>query len=160
MRAKDIMRRNVVSVEADMSVRDVAKLFIEKKISGAPVLDHGELIGVVSQTDLVRRNSVAPEAPSRYHADDDESSHPECRPQGPPDFRHVLDVMTPSVISADETTSVRDLARLMTKKHIHRIIVTRAGKLAGVVTSMDLIGIIAQARPLKKPAARRARSRT
>ncbi|MEK7232370.1 MAG: CBS domain-containing protein [Elusimicrobiota bacterium] len=153
------MQRKVISVEADMSVRDAAKLFLEKKISGAPVLDHGELVGMVSQTDLVRRNSRAPETSSQQQqqqTDDDKSSRPAFYSHDLPDFHHVIDVMTPSVIASEETTPVRDLARLMLKKNIHRIIITRAGKLAGIVTTTDFMKIIAQARPPKKPASRRA----
>jgi len=52
--ARDIMKREVISVPTTMDLRDLAKLFLERGITGAPVVDaQGELTGVVSQTDLI-----------------------------------------------------------------------------------------------------------
>jgi CBS domain-containing protein len=49
------MSRHVITVTADMSVAQLIQLFLDRRISGAPVVDHdGRLIGVVSKTDLVR----------------------------------------------------------------------------------------------------------
>ena len=55
--ARDIMRKNVISVPTTMDLRDLAKLFLARGITGAPVTDEsGDLAGVVSQTDLVYYN--------------------------------------------------------------------------------------------------------
>ena len=52
--AKDVMSNEVVCVPRDMDLRDLAKLFLEKGFSGAPVVDgSGDLVGVISQTDLL-----------------------------------------------------------------------------------------------------------
>ena len=52
--ARDIMKKNVISVPTNMDLRDLAKLFLARGITGAPVTDEaGELAGVVSQTDLI-----------------------------------------------------------------------------------------------------------
>ncbi|HVE12370.1 MAG TPA: CBS domain-containing protein, partial [Elusimicrobiota bacterium] len=56
-----------------------------------------------------------------------------------PDMTRVLDIMTPAVISFEETTSIRDLAKEMLKKRIHRVPITRRGQLCGIVTSIDLL---------------------
>ena len=55
--ARDIMSKDVISVATTMDLRDLAKLFLEKGITGAPVIDGaGHLAGVISQTDLVYYN--------------------------------------------------------------------------------------------------------
>jgi Mg/Co/Ni transporter MgtE len=52
--AKDIMNPHVVSVTDTMDLREVAKIFMEEGITGAPVVDEmGHLVGVISQSDLV-----------------------------------------------------------------------------------------------------------
>lgn len=143
MLAKDIMRKNVISASPKMTVREVARLFVDRRITGAPVIDsRGKLLGVVSQTDLVRHDREAPETSSvpRYHRDDDAAAwlsggfHIE-----EPEFSLVENVMTPAALSADESTPVEALARRMLEKHIHRILITRGGKLCGIVTSMDML---------------------
>ena len=143
MLAKEIMRRKVITVDPQMTVREVAQLFVERKISGAPVVDgRGALLGVVSQTDLVRdENQRAQKSavPSFYQ----ENDTPGLRSRGfhveEPDMTKVEAVMTPAVLCADERAPVQQIARLMLRRHVHRLVITRAGKLAGIVTSMDML---------------------
>ena len=66
MKAQDIMTREVVTVAPHTSVPDIAAIMVEKHISGAPVLtDSGEIIGLVSQTDLLHRAEIGTERESR-----------------------------------------------------------------------------------------------
>ena len=52
---KDIMRKDVVTIRAEDSARELARLLADSEISGVPVLDgHGQVVGVASATDLVR----------------------------------------------------------------------------------------------------------
>ena len=142
MQAKDIMRKRVITVTQDMSVRELAKLFIEKGITGAPVVDgSGSLLGVVSQTDLARQESSASpetEVPAYYHHGE-RPFHPVGFQIENPDVTSVKDIMTPAVLSAGEETPVEELAEAMLGRHIHRIVITRHGKLCGIVTSMDML---------------------
>lgn len=142
MLAKDIMRKHVVTVKPHTTLRELARLFIEKKISGAPVVDlDGTLLGVVSQTDLVRRDREAsPEAevPDYYRREDKDYNAKGFEVENP-DLTRVRDVMTPAVMSSDETAPVESLAKTMLAKHIHRIVITRGGRLCGIVTSMDML---------------------
>jgi len=55
---------------------------------------------------------------------------------------HVRDVMTPVVFTADEDALVGDVGRAMLSKHIHRIIVTRNGKISGIITSIDMMRVL------------------
>jgi CBS domain-containing protein len=154
--ARDIMNPKVIAVPATMDLRELGKLFLENGITGAPVLDeHGELAGVISQTDLVY-----------YHLTrDDElvldSSHfyQNARVEGqhlPAGFQiedvnsgRVSDVMTPIVHAVTETASLRSIVRLMTRKHIHRVIVRRGRKVTGIISALDVL------RALDRPAPRR-----
>ena len=59
MKARDVMTSPVITVTPQTSVRDVAQLFLEKRISGAPVVnDERKLVGVVSEGDLLHRSEA------------------------------------------------------------------------------------------------------
>ena len=112
--AQDIMRKRVLTLTTRMTLSEAAGIFAEHKITGAPVLcEGGKLLGVLSQSDLVRKQR---------------------RP-----FPRVEQAMTPWVISCDAETPVPELARRMLAGRIHRMIITRGGKLCGIVTSMDIM---------------------
>jgi CBS domain-containing protein len=142
MIAEDIMCKAVITVREEMTLKELAKLLIEHHITGAPVVErHGKVIGVVSQTDLVRhdREQAEPQEAPVYHQELDRWLGRHGMSVEAPDYLRVRDVMTPLVLSADVDTPVLALARMMTKKKIHRLVITRAGKLAGIVTSMDIM---------------------
>ncbi|HXV76256.1 MAG TPA: CBS domain-containing protein [Candidatus Polarisedimenticolaceae bacterium] len=143
--ARDIMNKEVVSVPTTMDLRDLARMFLEKGITGAPVVDdNGDLAGVVSQTDLIYYGLTR---------DDelvlDSMFYQTARMEGrhvPPGFQIedtntgvVADVMTPLVHSVTERASVQSVARLMTDKHIHRVIVRKGRKVAGIISALDVL---------------------
>lgn len=142
MLAKEIMRKDVVSAPPEMTLKELAKLLIERQISGVPVIDgQGRLVGVVSQTDLVRRHRETPvevEVPG-YYVEGDRTVLTSGLKIEEPDYTKVSDIMTPAVFSAREDAPVEDLARFMLSKHIHRVIIVGAGRVRGIVTSMDML---------------------
>jgi CBS domain-containing protein len=159
--ARDVMKTNVISVPTTMDLRDLAKLFLEKSITGAPVIDgRGQLAGVVSQTDLIYYNLTRGDElvlDSHFY----QSARVEGRhvPQG---FQFedcnsgcVADVMTPVVHSVSERASLESVARLMTRNHIHRVIVRRGASIAGIISALDVLEA-QQPRPAKKPTATKA----
>ena len=145
MLAKQIMRKKLITIRPDATVAQVAKLFVERHITGAPVVDvGGKLLGVVSQTDLARRERASAQAEREAHAfyrrAEDHEADMVVMPVVP-HFNHVIDIMTPAVLSADEATPAIDLAKTMLRRRIHRILITRRGRLCGIVTSMDLLRV-------------------
>jgi CBS domain-containing protein len=158
--ARDIMNPDVISVQAGMDLRDLAKLFLERGITGAPVVNEkGELSGVISQTDLIyyqltRGDELVLDSHFYQHARV-EGRH---IPGGfqVEDFNSgvVADVMTPVVHSVSELASVESVARLMTRKHIHRVIVRRGRRVAGIISALDVLRVHAP-----KPASRNRKTR-
>lgn len=143
LRAKDVMRTKVVSVGPQATLAETARLFAARRISGAPVLGpRRKLLGVVSQTDLLRR-----------HRQEDEGEVPafykdgECvkisRGLDSAGEASVAEVMTPAALCAQEETPVDQLASFMLARRVHRVLFTRKGALRGIVTSMDLLRIVA-----------------
>lgn len=148
-KARDIMTTDVVCVGTGTHLRDLEKIFLEKGISGAPVLDEsGQLVGVISQTDLIHYHLTRGDRPfpesDFYHVAELEKAFAGSGYQIEDyDLGFVGDVMTPVVHSVDPDTSVEDLARLMTLAQIHRVIITERAKVVGLVSAMDLLKVIA-----------------
>ncbi len=116
--ARDVMSEGVVTVRDDLTLRQVADLLAENEISGAPVEDdEGSLLGVVSVTD-VNRSAAEPGLPVRR-------------------------IMTPIADTVTEETPVPEIARMMVAHHYHRMVVTRRERPVGIVSSMDLLKLIA-----------------
>jgi CBS domain-containing protein len=146
LKAKDVMTMDPVCVSPSARIRELARLFEEHEISGAPVTDQeGKVIGVVSKTDLIRRCSegtddIPPaylfEVLAEQGAGEDEASEVIPEP-----LVCVQDFMTEDPLMVGPELSAAAVARMMYEKRIHRVIVADDERFPlGVITSMDLLG--------------------
>lgn len=125
MRAKDVMSNGVMSVAADATVLEAARLLVNCHVSAMPVVDRaGRMVGIVSESDFLR---CAAEGVGATEGFPDAGSS------------KVLDVMTRDVITADEDTALADLARLMTDRRVKRLPIVRDGVVVGIVSRIDLL---------------------
>lgn len=145
MLAKDLMTTNVVTVTAEARLADVAHLLADRGISAVPVLGPaGELQGIVTEADLVRR--LAGEAASRPQGwfrtllagRAGDSAKGFARLHG----QRAGDVMTTSIVSVGEDARAEDIARLMEERAVKRVPVLREAKLVGIVSRADLLGLV------------------
>ncbi len=150
--AKDVMNKDVLSVGMDWSVEYLTDFLVENGISGAPVTsEDGKLVGVVSLTDIVRHNSL-PGKESRLDSPYDYYRHGLEHQYAKEDIRSlsigtepldtVRDIMTPMIFDVNEDTKVKQVADTMIRGRIHRVFVTREQKLAGVITTVDMLEVI------------------
>ena len=149
--AADVMSRDILAVSPGMTIEDLAAFFAEHQITGAPVLDrNGRLAGVVSQTDIAEAEQERAEAiPDWTGAGDDPEAPDEAAPEELHGFHVeaasgllVRDIMTPTAYTVPHDTPVADLARTMVTGRIHRLLVTRAGPVVGIVTTLDLLKVL------------------
>lgn len=119
MRVRDVMTADVIWLDASAPVEEARRTLVGEHIGGAPVLDGGRVVGVVSKSDLVD--------PAR-------------------DAEHqisIRDVMTPLVHYLRPGDQAAAAIDMMLRQHIHRVIVVREGNhLAGVVTQTDILRAI------------------
>jgi CBS domain-containing protein len=154
MLIKELMQEDVVTVPSDLPLAEVADLFRKRGISGAPVVDDaGIVLGVISQTDLMLAPGAPPAPVARFHVEPEPLEGGVGVVLTRVEGAAADSVMTPGAIAVDENTPVAEVAKAMLERHIHRMLVTRAGKLAGIVSTMDLLRVVAG---LKRPPARKA----
>ncbi len=145
-KAKDLMKKNVVTVAPRIHLKELAQIFDERGISGAPVVGaNGVLLGVVSKSDLVRYQHAEEFVPddNAFYTDGSSDPFPRGFHVQVPDRTRVEEIMTPTIIRADEEAPAAALAKMMRRRKIHRIFITKEERLCGVVTTMDLLKVIA-----------------
>ena len=155
--ARDIMQSDVKTVEAGMSLAALEDTLLRNRIGGAPVLEGGVLVGIVSRSDIVRTLSLdralSGVVSDFYRSIADESGEPMAdqwkQAQGVDkhlEQRTVRDAMTPELITVAADAPVQAVAQLMRERHIHRVLVTAGKQLLGLISSTDLIQLIADGR--------------
>jgi predicted transcriptional regulator len=149
-RVKDVMNPDIMTVTDDMTTNELVRYLNEREISGAPVVDsQGHFIGVVSMTD-VGRHLAAPSdfasVRSEFYRDMGDELTLEDLGQRYVEERAatVRDVMTPVVHHVAASAAVAEAARIMVERHIHRLVVTQGRQPVGMLTSMDLLRVIAE----------------
>jgi CBS domain-containing protein len=144
------MVRAVVTTSPDTTVEALARLMINLRISGVPVLDNdGRLVGIVSEGDLLRRVEIGTERRRPRWSEPFLSNARLAAEYVKSHAKRVADIMTHEVFSIAETATVADIADLMEAKKIKRVPVMHDGKIVGIVSRADLLKILASggARP-------------
>lgn len=147
---QELMSTDIMTVADDMTTDEVARYLIEHEISGAPVVDEqGHLIGVVSLSDIGRNlaepSNLGPSPSAVYDRDEGTGLTLEDLGQRYVEERAVTarDVMTPAIHQVPVTASAAEVARRMLEQHVHRLVVTQGKQPVGIITSMDLLKLIA-----------------
>jgi CBS-domain-containing membrane protein len=144
MRAIDVMVKDIVTAVPETTVRDVARLMINHRISGIPIVNAArQLLGIVTEGDLLRRAETGTE---RQHSRWAEWLSPGSRLAAEyvkAHARRVADIMTPKVASVDELATLGEIAELMETQRIKRVPVLHDGKLVGIVSRADLLRVLA-----------------
>jgi len=146
MKASDVMTRNVISIHPNSSIVDAARKMLNNNISGMPVVDdQGELVGMLTEGDLLRRQETETQrvrprwlefllGPGRLA---EEYVHISSR--------NVGDVMTRSALTASEDTPLEKVVRQMERHRIKRLPVIRGKTVVGMITRTNLVRALVNA---------------
>lgn len=163
--AADLMKREIVAVTPETEIPELLRILAREQISGAPVVGPGgEVLGVVSATDVIRLVARLQEEadgdtgldpfllPPEETGDEDaefylattgeimvggRSEH--WQGTGILDGYAVRDIMTEAAFAVTPDTPVKELAEFLLRGRIHRALVVEEGRLHGVVTTFDLL---------------------
>lgn len=152
-KVRDVMTTLVVTLRPGDPIDGAAKRLLSNRISGAPVVEDGRVVGVVSEVDLLRafvppgrRRSLAAYPPMflllRGEPD------PEAAPST------VGDVMSRRVVTIGPQDTVRQAATLIDRHGVRRLpVVDEEGYLVGIVARSDLVRCMAGGQPEGLPVA-------
>ncbi|GBD95785.1 MAG TPA: CBS domain-containing protein [Nitrospirae bacterium] len=142
LKAKDIMTKDVVTIHPEATVEELARLLIEHKISGVPVVNNEKkLVGIVTENDLIRKNK-------RFHIPTvirlfdayillgSGKAEEEIKKMA---ATTVNEIYTQKVVSITEETSLEDIATIMAEQHIHLLPVLSSDNVVGIVGKADVV---------------------
>jgi predicted transcriptional regulator len=120
--ASDVMVKDVLTVKESTPLKEVARLLSERKITGVPVVDEkGNLVGVISETDIIRKtNSIGAWSPSM-----------------------AGQIMTKPAVTVSPNETLQRICELMYNRTIHRVVVAEEKNIVGIITTMDILRAIA-----------------
>lgn len=145
--ARDIMTKEVFTVEPSMSVKKLAALFTEKSVSGFPVIESGRLVGIVTESDLIHQNE-------RFHIPTTVAIFDAVLLLGSSakveeelkrmTAATVGEIMTQNPLTIPPDATLSQMASFMGERHAHTLpVVDEGGSLLGVVGKRDLIRALA-----------------
>lgn len=153
MQVRDVMTRNVISVAANETVVNAARIMLQNRISGLPVVDtDGDLVGIVTEGDFLRRGELGTErrrpkwlefllGPGRMAEEYVHASG-----------RKVEDVMTSEPATVAEDDALGTVVQLMECQCIKRLPVLRDGRIVGIVSRANLMhALVSLARDTAAP---------
>lgn len=150
--ARDVMNHEILTVTEEMTVHELAAFLTDHEISGAPVEDaQGRLVGVVSTTDLARLAAEGGTEPGDvdhpfYYSwqgadgfDTEDLAELHIEEEG----QRVGEIMTPTVFAVEADAPVSHVARSMLDSHLHRLLVIDDQKVVGIISTSDLLRLLA-----------------
>jgi CBS domain-containing protein len=137
------MTREIITVDPEMGVAELAALLWEKSISGAPVVDaDGRLVGVVTETDLIDQSKKV-HIPTVLNILDSmiilENPTKLDRELKKMTGTRVKDICTLEPVTVTEETPMDELASIMSERHLHTLPVLKEGRLVGIIGKADII---------------------
>src|SRR5437016_10449224 len=140
MRAADVMTTDVVAVGPDARVVEVAETLLASRISAVPVIgEGGELVGIVSEGDLMRRSETGTERRRAWWLEALVGRTTLANDYVQANAQKVADIMTRNVVTATPDTPLGEIAALLERHHIKRVPIVRDGKILGIVSRANLI---------------------
>jgi predicted transcriptional regulator len=154
-RVCDVMSREVLCLSPRMPLTELEGWLLAERVGGAPVVEDGRLVGLVSRSDVVRRlvlettlaASTVETVASPLEGAEQASSRIASAVASRWQRLHVADVMVHDVVTVERDDPLEKAARLLVERHIHRVVVVERGRVVGLVSSLDLVALLARGGP-------------
>jgi CBS domain-containing protein len=151
----DVMTREVTTLSPDVTLKEMDRVLLEQRVSGAPVIEGERLVGIVSRSDVIRilyAEQVEAQRVSDFYTSPFPLSIPSLEHLARDSRkiadhmieRRVREIMTPDPMTVEPSADLQEVAKLMSSEHIHRLPVTQDGILVGIVSSLDIVRIVAE----------------
>lgn len=145
--ARDIMTPDPVTISSSASVTEAAQLMSERNVGALPVVEGGELVGLVTEGDLIMQD-VKIEYPTYIQFLDSFITLPGARARFENELKKavaatVADVMNAEPTTVEVDTTLSDVATLLAERDVSRLPVIENGALVGIVSKHDIVRAIA-----------------
>ena len=134
--AQDVMNSPVLSASPETGIEEVEQEFVRHGVSAMPVVQQGQIVGIISRSDLMLVPVLSAAIKSGVTAAG-------LTDQSPPTFR-VSDLMTRHVVQCSPESELALVAADMLHQHVHHIVVVRGGEVVGVISSLDVVQLMVQ----------------
>ena len=143
LKVKDIMTREVITISPETEIANAAKILLEKRINGLPVIDaSGRLVGILCQSDLVAQQKSIP-IPSVFTLLDSFIPLTSIKRIDKEVEKiaalTVKQAMTPNPVTVVPETEIEDVAKLMVDKKYYTLPVMEGDKVVGIVGKEDVL---------------------
>jgi CBS domain-containing protein len=154
MQVRDVMTRKVISVNDGDSILAAARLMLQNRISGLPVVDTGgNLVGVVTEGDFLRRGELGTQRSRPAWLEFLLGAGRLAKEYVHAYGRKVSEIMTADPVFVGEDDSLEAVVEAMERRHIKRLPVMRDGRLVGIVSRANLVhAVVGLARDAQEPA--------
>lgn len=130
MKVTELMQRDVKSIRSEASIAEAILTLADAHVSGLPVLDgSGKMVGVVSSSDVLAAEAEAEDATAR---------------QTLLESTQVQEIMTRRPYTIAQTAEVHEAAQQMLYADVHRLFVTDADTVVGVISTTDIVRAVAR----------------
>ena len=143
LNASDIMTTDVITVKKETPLAELAEILTKNHINGVPVVDdEGLLIGIICESDLIRRDkklhipTVVALFDAVFYLESSKKMEKEIQLIS---ATTVEELFTRKVVTVDEKTPIDEIATLMTQEKFYTIPVMDGDRLVGVVGKGDVI---------------------
>lgn len=144
MQVRDVMTRNVISVKTGEPVLKAARLMLQNRISGLPVVnDAGELVGIVSEGDFLRRGELGTQRRRPKWLEFIVGPGKLAEEYAHTSGRRIEEIMTPDPVTIAEDDSLERVVEIMERRHIKRLPVMAGGRMVGIVSRANLMHALA-----------------
>ena len=147
LKAKDFMTKDVITISSAATVEELARLLIEHKISGVPVVNNKkELIGIVTENDLISQNKRL-HIPTIIRLFDafivlgSGKLEEEIKKMA---AATVEEICIKKVVSITEDTPLQEVATIMSEQKIHLLPVLRNNVVVGIVGKADIVNVMSR----------------
>jgi CBS domain-containing protein len=148
MIVSDVMTPRIISIAPDATVEQAAQKLLDADISGLLVVDgNGELAGILTEGDLLRRNELGTQQERPWWLRILTSPARQAEEFAHAYGRHVRDVMTADVLTVAHDATLDTVVSTMERGSIKRVPVTRDGRVVGVVSRSDLLRALIRCAP-------------
>jgi CBS domain-containing protein len=152
---RDVMRQEVPVASPTTTIAELARLMVEHRVPGLPVIARGELVGIVTEADLIQREATV-DMPSIVTFLDAVV----VADAGTPfeeELRRVVattaeELMSSPVISIRDSATVAELATLMLQQQVNPVpVIDDSRQIVGLATRSGLIELIARLEAVSSP---------